>query len=279
MLPLAGGSALSRDTFDAALIRSAIARGADFLPSTSASLGQSLPDLRLLRLQRECHEAEVSARVILAADGLGSMLLSKAGIAQSPAQTGSRMGAGIVIDHDESFYQPGMVFMTCGTAGYVGLVRLEDGRLDIACAFDSAAVRAAGGPGKLASDLLGEAHWPVPPDLERLHWRGTAPLTRQARRIADHRLFALGDATGYVEPFTGEGIAWALASAIALAPLALQAARNWQPRLALAWTESHRHIVRRRQLAVRLLAGVLRRPRLTTALVSVLRAARALPSP
>ena len=44
-------------------------------------------------------------------------------------------------------------------------------------------------------------------------WRGTPPLTRRAPSLAAERVFVLGDAAGYVEPFTGEGMAWALASA------------------------------------------------------------------
>ena len=58
--------------------------------------------------------------------------------------------------------------------------------------------------------------------------RRTAPARRD-------RLFLLGDAAGYVEPFTGEGIAWALASGRAIAPLALRAIERWEPRLAGEW--------------------------------------------
>jgi flavin-dependent dehydrogenase len=88
--------------------------------------------------------------------------------------------------------------------------------------------------------------------------------------VAGHRLFALGDATGYVEPFTGEGMAWALSSAVALAPLAEQAVRRWHPGLIAAWTRRHRRTVRHQQLTCHLLALVLRRPWLTAGLVGLL---------
>jgi flavin-dependent dehydrogenase len=89
-------------------------------------------------------------------------------------------------------------------------------------------------------------------------------------RVAGRGLFLLGDATGYVEPFTGEGMAWALGSAVALAPLAVRAAAGWEPGLARAWARLHRRLVTRRQTVCRVAAAVLRRGRLAAALVAAL---------
>ena len=61
--------------------------------------------------------------------------------------------------------------------------------------------------------------------------RGTASLTRQTRPIAGERFFVLGDATGYIEPFTGEGMAWAMVSGQAIAPLVRQGIKYWEPSL------------------------------------------------
>src|SRR5262249_52361505 len=155
----------------------------------------------------------------------------------------------------------------CGQYGYLGLVRLEDGRLDLAAAFDSHWVRDCGGPGRAAGALLAEVGWPAVARLAELGWRGTPTLTRRARRLAAERLFLLGDAAGYIEPFTGEGMAWALASAQALAPLAARAVERWHPVLARQWSEAHRRLIGRRQLVCQLLATVLRSPRLTRTLI------------
>jgi 2-polyprenyl-6-methoxyphenol hydroxylase-like FAD-dependent oxidoreductase len=107
--------------------------------------------------------------------------------------------------------------MATGRGGYVGLVRVEDGRLDMAAAFDPVFVKSVGGLGAAAETILREVGWPAPPALAEEPWKGTPALTRRARRLAGHRCFVVGDAAGYVEPFTGEGMAWAVMSAAAVA--------------------------------------------------------------
>jgi 2-polyprenyl-6-methoxyphenol hydroxylase-like FAD-dependent oxidoreductase len=189
------------------------------------------------------------------------------------------MGAGVVIADAPDFYRAGVVHMACGRDGYLGLVRLEDGRLDLAAALDPGAVRRAGGPGPVAAGLLAGAGWPVPETLAGRPWRGTPPLTRRLDAPAAERLLVVGDAAGYVEPFTGEGIAWALSGAVTVADVAAQAVAAWRPALAREWCRRHRRVVRSRQTACRAAAAVLRRPRLVAGLVRLLGFAPGLASP
>lgn len=280
---LFGGAALSRETLDAALIQAAVEAGADFLPETIAiplekdSKILGCDATRGLLLQQGEKRAEVSARVVLAADGLAGQFMARTPTAAS-AKFGARIGAGATTTNAPDFYRPGVVYMTCGAGGYTGLVRLEDGRLDLAAAFDASELR-AGGPGAAAARLLQEASWPTPHKLAQLPWRGTAPLTRRARQIADERLFVIGDAAGYVEPFTGEGMAWALASGTAVAPLVASAVARWRPEMIQQWTAIHRGVVSRRQIVCRAAAAVLRRPRLTRLVVRLLGQAPMLAAP
>jgi flavin-dependent dehydrogenase len=185
----------------------------------------------------------------------------------------------VLVEAAPAFFQPGTIYMACGEGGYVGLVRLEDGRLDIAAALDPRSIKSAGGLGKAAVRILGETGWPAIDCLEDLPWRGTPELTRRAPYLTEDRLFVLGDAAGYVEPFTGEGIGWAVASATAVAPLAARAVRAWDPALARRWHFLYRQIVTRRQRICRLVARVLRRPRLMGAMVTVLAQAPWLATP
>jgi hypothetical protein len=143
------------------------------------------------------------------------------------------------------------------------MVRVEDGRLNVAAAFDPAFVRRLGTPAAAAARILAEAGFDPVAALETARWQGTARLARRTRPLAADRLFLLGDAAGYVEPFTGEGIAWALASAQAIAPLALQAVERWDARLGPLWSNIHWRLIGRRQLICRGCAIALRQPCLT----------------
>ena len=89
-------------------------------------------------------------------------------------------------------------------------------------------------------------------------------LTRRTRPIAGERFFLLGDATGYVEPFTGEGIAWALLSGQAIAPLVEKGIDQWDPALPRTWSRLHRRLVMQRQLLCRGVALLLRHPKLAS---------------
>ncbi len=269
-LVLPGGAVLSRAAFDAALVREAVSAGAAFLPRTRAALGPITAAGRDVVLTADGTAATVSASLVLAADGLGGQLLRGAGGPAAPPMSDSRVGAGAIADEGPAFFLGGRVYLACGPGGYVGLARLEDGRLDVAAAFDRAAVRRAGGPGEASVRVLREVGWPAVPGLAELPWRGTPPLTRRASRLAAERVLVLGDAAGYVEPFTGEGIAWALASAVAVAPLAARAALHWDASVGRVWAARYRRTIAGRQGTCRLVARALRHPRLVRAALHLL---------
>lgn len=278
---LSGGVVLSRESFDAALVRAALESGADFLPRTTAALptdGDST-DSRSLILRQGAQQESVAARIVLAADGLSGGLAMRGGVNPVFALPGGRIGAGVVVANAPAFYEPGRIFMACGREGYLGMVRLEDGRLNLAAAFDPRFVRSCGGPGRAAERLLAESDWPEIPKLSEQRWQGTPTLTRQARRRGEERLFLLGDAAGYIEPFTGEGMAWALTAAKAVTPLAARGTTHWHPRLIREWDAIYRRLLGPRQFLCRAIARVLRSPGLTRTMVRLLAFAPALALP
>ena len=83
-------------------------------------------------------------------------------------------------------------------------------------------------------------------------------------------VFAVGDAAGYVEPFTGEGMSWALSGARTLAPIARRALEGWREEFLLEWEESYRRTVGRAQRVCRWMAWTLDRPRLSRATLRLL---------
>jgi flavin-dependent dehydrogenase len=268
-LPLPGGIVLSREALDASLVEAAIDAGAAFLPRTHAALSPLLSDERELLLSHDGRTVPVTASLVLAATGLGGRLLAGEHLA-APATRDSRIGAGAIADEAPASLAAGCVNLACGPGGYVGLARLEDGRLDVAAALDREAVRRAGGPGHAAGRILAEAGLPAVARLADLAWRGTPPLTRRVPRPWGERLLVLGDAAGYVEPFTGEGIAWALSAAVAVAPLAARAALRWDASVGRAWMDLYRRVVADRQTQCRLVARAMRHPALTRAAIGLL---------
>jgi menaquinone-9 beta-reductase len=268
------GAGISREAFDVSIILAAIAAGASFLPGTTASL---LPvastDRRVLHLRRGGASGEVVSRVVLGATGLGGRLdpgSSQTGVEASIQawRFGSRVGAGVMVPTVPDGYSPHVIYMACAREGYVGQVIVEGNRMDVAAALDPLAVKAAGGTGELAVAIMAEAGFPPVPGLSSLPWKGTPYLTRRALRLGDERLFLLGDAAGYLEPFTGEGMAWALAGASVVAPLAIETIQNgWNRGLLTRWRSAYHRSVAGRQLVCRLTAGVLRRPLATQVMV------------
>jgi len=259
-IPLSGWSVASRERLDAALVQSAVNAGA------AVEHGVHVERLEvgseLVRVSAAGHA--LAGKIAVAADGLSGRLAGPATI-----RAHSRLGAGATLADAPDDYEPGRIYMACGDHGYVGLVRIEDGRLNVAAAFDAAFLRDARRPARAAARVMHEVGWPAIPALWDAVWRGTAPLTRLSRRPAGRRIFAVGDASGYVEPFTGEGIAWALAAGEALGAIA---ARPWSPAVANTWASWCRTSSRRRRF-IRTAAWVLRRPSLAAGLLTLAAAA------
>jgi menaquinone-9 beta-reductase len=263
---LRGSVAVARDVLDSALVSAAAAQGAVFLDGTAARLGAAKGDHREVELRAGCASVRARARVIIAADGLGGTLLRDEPGLQPAVGRGSRIGAAVTLAPESAgqAFGPGVIWMTCGRGGYVGAVRLGDGRLHLAAALDPGLVRIAGDPGRAAARILSEAGRPLPDGLMDSRWRGTPRLMRR-RRVAGKRVLVIGDAAGYVEPFTGEGMAWAIMSARELVPFALGACRGDD--VGRAWMRRHAAMMGSRQRLCRALSWVVRRPRLSAGAV------------
>jgi flavin-dependent dehydrogenase len=279
-VPLAGGWALSRDALDQTLVAAATTEGVIFEDGAHARLLPSSEPVRRLSIRDRDGERLVAARVVVAADGLGGALL-RAGqpeLREKP-HPDARVGLGTRLAGSAGGFEPGTITMAVAEEGYVGLVRVEDDSLNVAAAVDPALLTRSAAAGVGIASLVRRAGLPVPEGLEDADWRGTPALTRQARTLAADRVFRVGDATGYVEPFTGEGMCWALAEARALAPIAAQAAERWERGLVRRWEEIHARSIGRSQRACRAAAWALRRPSLARLVLDALATSPALATP
>ena len=265
-----GGVALSRSALDDALVQAAIDAGAVFLDETMVHIDSVSSDFRSLRLATRHAESLVQTRIVVAADGISQGLLRELTDQPPAPRANSHIGAGAMVDDLNADFEQGTIYMACGAGGYVGLVRLGNGQLNAAAALNAECVRAKGGLAQAAHSIVTEAGFSYPSSLDTAQWRGTPPLTRRASTLSGHRFFVVGDAAGYVEPFTGEGMAWALSAAKAVAPFAIAGVSQFDSRLSRDWSQAYSRLVSRSHRRCRLIAAALRRPRLVGFAVDVI---------
>jgi flavin-dependent dehydrogenase len=265
-VPLGRSRALSRACLDQALLQAAAAAGAEVRLGIRALLAEGAGPWRRLFLQRRGGQEPLRARLVLAASGLLPGALGVRPAWRSHAAPLSRVGAGCVLPQAPASYRTGTIAMAVGRGGYVGLVRLEDGSLNLAAALDPELIRARGGVAEACGAVVREAGFDPLPALATARWQRTPPLSRRSVPLAGERLLLLGDAAGYVEPFTGEGMGWALTSALAVVPLALRALEGWDAAIAADWARQHERWVGRRQRFCRQVAWTLRHPTLCRSL-------------
>jgi flavin-dependent dehydrogenase len=199
----------------------------------------------------------VRCKVIIAADGLGHPSLTQLPQFQERVARRSRIGAGTSMSCGVPELDEGTIHMAIGQGGYAGLVRVEDGRLNIAAALNLKAVRDCGHLGLAVQRILQEAGFDSI-DVTESAWTGTPQLTRRTSTVADGGVFVVGDSAGYVEPFTGEGIAWALVGGVGVAECAAEAVRGSRHAAAQRWQRKWQTQVLQRQSWCRRLAWLLK---------------------
>jgi len=275
-IDLPPGLAVSRRALDEALARAAAEAGAALMTGTLAVVvpeaqATANDGLRYVALhQREGPEVRISARVVVSADGLAHTSLRECAPMTSLLSPASRVGIGGETAPGAVEVEPGTITMAIGRHGYVGAVEVEGGRINIAAALDPESLRSGFTAAGAVKAVLSEAGVGTSPALDAVEWKGTIPLTRRLARPAARGLFVIGDAAGYVEPFTGEGMAWALAGAEAAMPFVRRALEPHGRALEDEWVREYNRVVGREQRRCRAIARLLRRPALVTLLVALL---------
>lgn len=270
-LSLPSGLSLSRTQLDALLIHSAITAGADFLPETEARLGSRNRDFQEVVLNQRDERVTIRGKTVLVCEGLNPRLLGHSDTFSNSVDESSFIGAGAVAPIEQGAFPEGTISMSAGRAGYVGAVLVEGNLLNLAAAINPGFLKEGVQIGTLIQQILREAECTLPVDVEQLRWQGTAKLTRKTSPVASGRVLVLGDASGYVEPFTGEGMGWGLASAVACVPLVLAGLKDRDDALAENWIQYHRRHIQGRQRWCRRCAYVLKRPLLAKGLIHIAR--------
>lgn len=271
-IPLAmdeGGFAVDRAEMDFELVKHAQSLGVEFLSPAKAKLMDCQHDLRAVEIIIEGESRTLNAKVIVMACGLGNRA---AGVFEEFQQTpapNSRLGVEAVFDTFPAQYKSGELCMAIGNHGYVGLTHIGNHRLHVAAAIDRSTLQQLGAHAAVEKLML-QSGAPALTQTD-VTWRGTPPLTAGSPSIADDRVFVIGDAAGYVEPFTGEGIRWALENGMGVAPFVASAVSQWHPQIATDYRLWYQRTISSRQKLCRHLARGLKRSSLRWAAHQALR--------
>jgi menaquinone-9 beta-reductase len=245
----ASGVVIGREELDAAILGLAGRRGASVRTGAPASVGV---DGRVMLDGDELH-----ADAVVVADGIAGTSLDRHPAFAWRVAPANRIGFGAQLPAGVVRASAGEVSMHVARGGYVGVVELPCGSVDVAAAACPRALRASGGPAACAAAWLGDAVRDADA-LRAARWRGTPPLTRRRTAVAAPGIVVAGDAAGYVEPFTGEGMGWALETGAAAGAFAAAMARGeagWN-----AWPAMHAGIVGGARRRCRAIALALRSP-------------------
>jgi 2-polyprenyl-6-methoxyphenol hydroxylase-like FAD-dependent oxidoreductase len=256
------GAVVERRLLDARLVKAATTSGTSFVAGASARLlpedDTPWPSVRVTSAKREF---EARGRVILACDGLGAS--SGGFLRHLPWGTvtiprAGRLGFSMTVFSRHFQMPPATLVMCMAPEGYAGVVTSAAGeerpRVHIGAALRPEACHARRGPRAVIADILMRCRAPdFDPsplaDAVRIaaDFTGTGMLTRHRSRVAHGRVLAIGDACGYVEPFTGEGMAWAIRGALAVANLLPRHAAAVDSDIGSRWNRLFESDIRPRQ--------------------------------
>ncbi len=182
--------AVERELLDDWLCREAEKSGATFFPETLVTAVDPAGHLTT-------SQGSFSGKFILGADGRNSFIarsLQLNGTAQKCHRIAWQTNIdAALLDHH--------VHMNVFDEGYYGLTRVSPTTANLCMVLRNEGV---GSPQQIAHRFF--------PQLTAHSWRSIYPITRSPARLGRQNVWLAGDAARVVEPFTGEGIYFALAS-------------------------------------------------------------------
>jgi flavin-dependent dehydrogenase len=211
----------------------------------------------------------LQARILVGADGVRSTVARLLGVAR-PARLGHRIGLTFHVRDPRSPVEGRDARMVIGDHGYCGLAPIPGDRVNVGIVLAGDAWRrrlSAEGAGRVVSAVL--AAIPAAPDddvdwaaAERLDpVEGAAPLGHRVVRRSGPGWLLVGDAAGFLDPLTGEGLHRALVSA-ALAARAADMYLAGDPQALDAYDQSMAGRFRSKDLVTLLVQGFAARPAL-----------------
>ena len=184
---------VKRSLFDDLLLRRARELGADVREQITVSGISRNGDWKIETASGQTFQA----RMLIGADGRNSTVAHLCNLLPHPARERVALQAHIPLPRDFG----GRIVLQFLREGYSGQAPVNETQLNLCL---------VGTPPTISKlRQWAERQFQLPPDQ---NWRTITPLTRSSVPSARENLFLIGDAARVVEPFTGEGIYYALRS-------------------------------------------------------------------
>jgi flavin-dependent dehydrogenase len=205
------GAAIARRDLDSALLDAAVAAGVDFIPALTVRDALTEGGSRVTGVRVGRGEQRMAARVVIAADGRRSRLGFALGLTRF-ANAPRRWAFGAYFTDVDGLTPRGEMHVR--TDGYTGVAGLGGGVANVCVVHELA----AGHPRRIPLDqviaqaLAGDATLRERFARARQISAVTAlgPLAVDARAAGCPGLLLAGDAAGFVDPMTGDGLRFAL---------------------------------------------------------------------
>lgn len=205
-----------RSELDPALLDLATAAGADVRRGVTVA---AVAPGRVVGREAAGGDLVVEAAVVVGADGIRSTVARAFGVAAA-ARIGRRVGLTFHVE-DPSPAAPRDARMIVFDGGYVGLAPVPGGRVNVGIVLGrswAGRLRSFGAERVALTVMRGipaaaddPVDWTAPRRCDAIE--GAAPLGHRATRRHGPGWLLAGDAAGFLDPFTGEGLHRALVSA------------------------------------------------------------------
>jgi flavin-dependent dehydrogenase len=246
--PGRGPRIVNREVLDDWLRREAENAGATFFPETAVT------GLDAAAGTVSTSQGEFRGKLVIGADGRNSLVARQAGLLP-PARRCHRVGWQAMVPCPVGIDD--RIHMHVFEEGYFGVSRMDDTQVVISMVLDA---RRSQDPDRMARRYL--------PPFAAVDWRRLNPITRAAARLVAGRVWLAGDAARVVEPFTGEGIGFALRTGLLAAETALAGFAKLDLAAAgAAYARAHRALYRRRAWVNLIAHWILLEPARTVQLV------------
>jgi geranylgeranyl reductase family protein len=248
--------AIKRSLLDQLLLDRARELGATIFESTTVT-ALSPPDPRNDHWSISAGEQKLRSRVVVAADGRNSTVARLCGLLPHTAKERIALQTHLPLPPDFG----DRVVLEFRPQGYSGQAPVGGADLNLCLVSvprEIAALR-----------QWAEVRFGISPSHS---WRTITPLTRAPIAAGQNSLFLVGDAARVVEPFTGEGIYYALASGeLAAQAIALQRSDGNAADVSVAYSAAHAELYRDRLWINRLARAAVLSPRVASAFLEVAR--------